>query len=143
MKLFLVAATLILAVGCSKHHLSYPKPPQPKIDANLPVIVHGRQEYLHEKESILYIPAGAALPVEVEVKGNAFVDPLHETLHVRLKEALYAYLDKRSDSISIWVSRDKRAWKPLQEHFTGEFSLTVAAKKQGATILFGLTADHK
>lgn len=120
-KIASVVLTLIAIslVGCSGM-----MPPNAKEMAQIPVIRFG-DDAPAGKEFALFYPAGMSLPVNASVSGTLLAQSDKATLHVTLKQDVYAYKQ--------WVSFDGKTWQRSDKVIAGKFEIYVPGMPDGKT----------
>lgn len=108
-----IALTLIAVslVGCSGM-----MPPKAKDMAQIPIVRFGDDAPAGKEFALLY-PAGMSLPVNASVSGTLLAQSDKATLHVTLKQDVYAYKQ--------WVSFDGKTWQRSDKVIGVKIELTV------------------
>lgn len=119
MKLISIPATVLAAslVGCSGM-----TPPSTTDMAKITTVRFGDDAPVGKEFAILY-PAGMPLPVLATVNGSLFAQSDQATLHVTLKNDVYAYKQ--------WVSFDGRTWQRSDTLIGGKFEMNVPGTLDG------------
>lgn len=97
-------------------------PPTAEQTATLPTVRYG-QAAPEGQDYILLYPAGAALPMEMSISGNAFEKDEQATLNPRLKRDIHVYKH--------WASLDGRNWVKGNELVSGNISFHLPGEKDG------------
>jgi len=106
----LATLCVMLLTGCA----GLQGPPEDLLK-RVPVVEIGQPEPA-DKNYILYIPGGKAIPVQMTVKGPLVVNPGEATTRIQLTRSLYLYKE--------WSSLDGRNW--THQAFQGRVSIGLA-----------------
>jgi len=109
---FVIGLCILAVTGCA----SWDGPPDGLLQ-RIPVVEIGKPEPA-DKQYVLYIPAGKAIPIHFTVKGPLFLKPGEATGQVQLTQSLYIYQE--------WSSLNGINWS--HQAFEGGVSLGLAVK---------------
>lgn len=113
--------------------------------SKMPVVLHGKKHDFQSAKYITRIPAGTAIPFNVKVNGDVFMQRVEKTFFVKLKQDTYLYGGKSNygDIMNLWVSYDKKHWKTLDATYGGSMALEVKVTHEKAYINLGFEANKK
>lgn len=107
-----IGCCILATTGCA----SWGGPPDGLLQ-RIPVVEVGKPEPA-DKNYVLYIPAGKAIPIHFTVKGPLFLKPGVATGQVQLTQSLYIYQE--------WSSLNGITWS--HQAFEGGVSIGLAVK---------------
>ena len=117
-----------------------------KDTSKIPVVMFGEKHIVNNNAFITRIPAGTAIPFNVHIEGDVFVQNVTKTFPVKLKQDTYLYYGKNYNNTTLynlWVSHDKKHWKTMDEMYKGAISSQVSVTQEKASIDLGFKAMNK
>ena len=132
LNLALISTAIIGFNGCNLKSM----PPNPNIDS-LPVCVQGEPIKNSNTPCVVKIPAGSPIYFKTTLQGELFKDSKIQNFSMTLKRDIFIYFEpKQKDNKMIWVSYDKKSWKPMYKAFHGKVNLDANADQTRTQITF-------
>jgi len=113
----------------------------PNIDS-LPICIQGKKNKIYKTPCMIKIPKGSPVSFKTSIKGKLFRDEIKKSFSMTLNKEIYLYIESKGDNNKmLWVSYDKKTWKPLEEAFHGKIDLDVDANETGNNVIFSVNLD--